>query len=168
VSVSRTVSPAGTIGATDTVVVAYRVTLPSTAARGCWRLTDHVPSGLVPVDSAGRHEEAEEEGGPPAMFSEGPWRVIGQRVDFCVEPHPRRPTHTLRYLARVITSGTYAWEPAVLQSSLVPELGVIVPATEVTIEGIGRQPAPSVAARPGRPSRSRSSARIAASSSGSA
>ncbi len=137
VTVTRTVSPAGGIGATDTVVVSYRVTLPSTAADGCWQLTDHVPSGLAPVDSAGRQEEAEEEDGPPAGYSEGPWRVIGQRVDFCVEPDPRRPVHTLRYLARVVTSGSYAWEPAVLQSSLVPEQGVIVPATEVTVEGIG-------------------------------
>jgi uncharacterized protein YfaS (alpha-2-macroglobulin family) len=137
VSVSRTVSPAGTIGATDTVVVSYRVTLPSTAAGSCWQLTDHVPSGLAPVDSVGRHEEAEEEDGPAASSGEGPWRVIGQRVDFCVEPDPRRPVHTLRYLARVVTSGSYAWEPAVLQSSLVPEQGVIVPATKVTVEGVG-------------------------------
>ena len=36
-----------------------------------------------------------------------------------------------------MTSGSYAWEPAVLQSSLVPEQGVIVPATEVTVEGVG-------------------------------
>ena len=92
VSVSRTVSPAGTIGATDTVVVSYRVTLPSTAAGSCWQLTDHVPSGLAPVDSVGRHEEAEEEDGPAASSREGPWRVIGQRVDFCVEPDLRRPS----------------------------------------------------------------------------
>ena len=96
-----------------------------------------MPSGLAPVNSVGRQEEAEEEDGSPAVVSEGPWRVIGQRVDFCVGPDPRRPVHTLRYLARVVTSGSYAWEPAVLQSSLAPEQGVIVPATEVTVEGIG-------------------------------
>ena len=138
VTITRSVSPAGAIGATDTVVVAYRVTLPANVADGCWQLTDHVPSGLTPVDSAGRYEEAEEEDGPPARFSENPWRVVGQRVDFCVDPDPKRPVHELRYLARVVTSGTYAWEPAVLQSSMVSEHGATVPATEVTIEGIGR------------------------------
>ena len=47
------------------------------------------------------------------------------------------PTQTLRYLARVVTSGDYRWEPAVLQSSIVPEQGVVLPAFEVTIGGLG-------------------------------
>jgi uncharacterized protein YfaS (alpha-2-macroglobulin family) len=63
--------------------------------------------------------------------------VVGQRVDFCVYRDPRRPVQTLRYLARVVTPGAYRWEPAVLQSSLVPTQGTILPAFEVTIRGLG-------------------------------
>jgi uncharacterized protein YfaS (alpha-2-macroglobulin family) len=65
-----------------------------------------------------------------------PWRVVGQRVDFCVSPDSKVPTQTLRYLARVVTSGTYRWEPAVLQSSIVPEQGVVLPPFDVTIGGL--------------------------------
>jgi hypothetical protein len=65
-----------------------------------------------------------------------PWRVVGQRVDFCVTADPKVPTQTLRYLARAVTSGTYRWEPAVLQSSIVAEQGVVLPAFDVTIGGL--------------------------------
>jgi hypothetical protein len=65
-----------------------------------------------------------------------PWRVEGQRVDFCVARDPKKPTQTLRYLARVVTPGTYRWEPALLQSSIVFEQGIVLPAFDVTIRGL--------------------------------
>ena len=140
VSVVRTVTPDGPIAPTRTVVVSYAVTLGATAVTGCWRLTDLVPSGLVPVDNGGRQgevEETDDTGEPLGDFVQPPSMVDGQRVEFCVEPDPRRPTTELRYLARVITSGTYAWEPTVLQSMVVPAQGIALPATTVTVEGLG-------------------------------
>jgi hypothetical protein len=134
-TVRRAVTPAGTIGATDTVVVTYRVNLGFEADDGCWRVTDFAPSGLVPIGAYGWYEESEDQPAEPAPVS--PWRVEGQRVDFCVTRDPRSSMHQLRYLARVVTPGTYRWESTVLQSSLVPEQGIVLPPTEVTIAGMG-------------------------------
>ena len=39
----------------------------------------------------------------------------------------------LSYIARVVDPGTYAWEPAVLQSTITPDRGVVTPSTTVTI-----------------------------------
>jgi hypothetical protein len=63
----------------------------------------------------------------------GPWRVEGQRVDFCVSLDPRTPIQHLRYVARVVTPGTYRWEPSVIQSSMVLEHGRALPARELVI-----------------------------------
>jgi len=38
-------------------------------------------------------------------------------------------------VARVVTPGTYLWEPAVLQSEVVPDQGVVTDPTTVTIRG---------------------------------
>ena len=133
-SITRSVTPAGMIDATDTVAVTFKVTLGPNADDGCWRVTDFAPSGLMPVATEGRWVEADESSVPGIVT---PWRVVGQRVDFCVERNPRLPTVTLRYLARVVTPGTYRWEQAVLQSPIVPEQGIVLPAFDVTIKGLG-------------------------------
>ena len=46
---------------------------------------------------------------------------------------PKHPVQTLRYIARVVSPGTYRWEPAVIQSSIVREHGAVLPATTVVI-----------------------------------
>ena len=122
----RTVKPADAIGLTDAVIVQYQVFFTSDASRECWRLTDQVPSGLAPI----AHPTPLGEGDPypPGI---GPFDITGQRVDFCVDPDDTMPTY--RYVARVVSPGTFDWEPAVLQSSVVPEWGRTIPATEVTI-----------------------------------
>jgi hypothetical protein len=134
VSVNRVVKPAGVIGSTDTVLVTYRVDLAADALGGCWPLVDFVPSGLVPVDGGVRWNADEEGSGDRIEY---PWRVEGQRVDFCATRDPQHPDLRLRYLARVVTPGTYRWESTVLQSSIAPEQGIILPPTEVTIRGAG-------------------------------
>ena len=53
------------------------------------------------------------------------------------ERNPKRPVQEIRYVARVVDPGTYAWEPAVLQSSMVPEQGIVTPAATLVIEGSG-------------------------------
>ncbi len=127
-TLERQVRPAGAIGETDTVRVTLRVHLGTNAGDECWRLTDLAPSGLAPVGQGWMNEDG---------IVVGPDRIDGQRVEFCVSPDPTRPDQELSYLARVVDPGTYAWEPAVLQSSVVPDQGVITPAGAVTITPAG-------------------------------
>jgi len=123
---TRSVEPGLRIGETDTVVVTFRVTLGPDARNDCWQLTDVVPSGLAPIDGRNYDDEGE---------ATGPTWVDGQRVEFCVQRDPKRPVQEIRYVARVVDPGRYAWEPAVLQSSIVPTQGVATPAETVVIAG---------------------------------
>ena len=58
-------------------------------------------------------------------------------MEFCVARVPKQQVQTLRYVARVVTPGTYLWEPAVLQSELVPDQGLVIEPRTVTIRGTG-------------------------------
>jgi alpha-2-macroglobulin len=127
-SFDRTVTPTGPVAADGLVTVDFSVNLGDDPDSGCWRVTDLVPSGLAPLAAPPIWPS---EDAPADM--EGPWRISGQRVDFCVTNDPKTPLHHLRYVARVITAGTYAWEPAVLQSSVIPERGIVLPSSEVLI-----------------------------------
>ena len=129
----RTVSPAGAIGPTDTVVVTFTVTLGSEARNECWRVTDLAPSGLAPIGGGGSWQEDVD--GNRVWTGASPDFVDGQRVEFCVTRDPKQPVQTLRYVARVVTPGTYLWEPAVLQSELVTDQGVVLQPATVTIKG---------------------------------
>ena len=126
---TRTVSPKGTIGATATVVVTLQVTIQPSAARGCWRVVDLAPSGLAPIAGGGSFDGE--------WTGESPDRVDGQRVEFCVSVDKAHPVHTLRYVARVVSPGTYTWEPAVLQSTFDPAIGVALAPVTVRIAGAG-------------------------------
>jgi hypothetical protein len=131
-SLTRSVTPGGTIGQTDTVVVTLLVGLGSNAGPGCWRVTDLVPSGLAPIDPT-KVDSYDPRGSTAAT----PDSVVGQRVEFCVRYDPELPSHLLRYVARVVTPGTYAWEPAVVQSELIPDQGMALDPTTVIIRGSG-------------------------------
>ena len=61
--------------------------------------------------------------------------VRGQRLDFCLEPDSSQRTVRLRYAARVVTPGTYTWEPTIVQSALDPTVGALIPAATLTIRG---------------------------------
>ena len=134
VSIERRVVPEGAVKATDIVVVTLHVRLPSsvTDLDGCWLVTELAPSGLAPIWNA---DGADYEGSDEVDTSnaESPSSVTGQVVRFCVTPDVQRPTHVLRYVARVVTPGSYAWEPAVLQSTQDASLGAVVPATRLVI-----------------------------------
>ena len=67
----------------------------------------------------------------------GPTWVDGQRVEFCVQRDPKHAVQVMRYVARVVDPGTYAWEPAVLQSSIVPDQGLATPAGTLVISAFG-------------------------------
>jgi uncharacterized protein YfaS (alpha-2-macroglobulin family) len=134
--ITRTVSPTGTVAVTDAVVVTLKVRLAAREEDTCWAVTELVPSGLVPV-THGAWGSAEDDGQEvdPATEVDAPWRVIGQRVDFCLQVDPKRPVQTLRYVARVVTPGTYRWEETLLQSALDPGVGTVLPASTITIAG---------------------------------
>ena len=127
-TLERTVSPAGQIGPTDTAEVTLRVKLGPGGRDECWRLVDLVPSGLAPVGVGWQDDDGN---------VVGPDRIEGQRVEFCVVPDSRRPVQEFRYIARVVDPGSYAWEPAVLQSSIVPDQGVTTSSQTVSIAGAG-------------------------------
>lgn len=64
----------------------------------------------------------------------GPYRIVGQEVDFSVDNvanPPRAPT--LRYLARIETPGEYAWEPASILLAVAPEDAAFTAPTRVTL-----------------------------------
>ena len=130
---TRTIKPGTTVKSTDLVAVTLKVTLGSRGTEGCWIVTDFAPSGLVPL-VAGSDEYYEEEASPGIIT---PMRVVGQRVEFCVDEDPDRPTQTLRYVARVVTPGVYRWEASVLQSPLIPEQGSSIKPSRITIRGLG-------------------------------
>jgi len=134
-SPARVVKPSSSIGVADTVVVLLRMQAPARASEGCWLVTEWVPSGLVPV-TAPYGWQAYEDDGEDIAGGDGPWNVQGQRLDFCLQRHDDTTREvTLRYVARVVTPGTYAWEPAVVQSPLETGVGAVIPATTVTIRG---------------------------------
>ena len=126
ITVSRTVTPVD--GATDSQLVRVRITVTfgAQSAPGCYRLVDLTPSGLAAIswpwdwddDARPRNEH-------------WPHAVDGQRVSWCAGP--RDDGHVYAYVARVVSPGTYRWEPAVVQFELSPGLGAATPETTYTI-----------------------------------
>jgi hypothetical protein len=128
VSFTRTVTPGGEVAADGTVIVEFEVTLTPDQSGGQWQVVENVPSGLAPIPYFGAPDD------PEALAADiAPAFVDGQRVAFMVGWDPLHPTQRLRYVARVVTAGTYAWEPSVLQSTVAPASGLTVPAETVTI-----------------------------------
>ena len=122
-TVTRAVAPAGVLSAGSLVDARFTVSVTGVPATGCYLLTEAVPSGLVALTWE-RYYEA-----PDADKFTWPWLVEGQRVQWYVCDLTRPP----RYLARVLTTGTYTWEPAVLQSSVAAERLALTAPTTVTI-----------------------------------
>ena len=131
VQVTRTVSPGDNAPDDRLVHVSYRVTVGPGTTKGCYRLTDLLPSGLAPVvGEAGWPGESEEAPSKNA-YESWPYEVDGQRVSWCASP--RAVGYTYVYAARVVSPGTYRWEPAVIQAELSPSDGAFVPAMTYTI-----------------------------------
>ncbi|MBI2780262.1 MAG: Ig-like domain-containing protein [Chloroflexi bacterium] len=94
---------------------------------GCYSVVEQVPSGLVPLAGMVAHET-----NTSIIW---PSEVVGQQVTFCV-PHDRVNNATsanLRYLARVVSAGTFTWEPALMTIEGVPEVVTVTDATSVRI-----------------------------------
>jgi hypothetical protein len=98
-TISRTITPGPIVNEHQLVHVVITVTFGSQATDECWRVTDVVPSGLAPISW---------------------WGGGGQRVWGCISRDDPDP---ISYTARVVSPGTYTWEPAIVQSPAAPEVG---------------------------------------------
>jgi len=97
VTIRRTITPGAIVNENQLVHVAITVRFSSQATDECWRVTDVVPSGLAPISWWG-----------------------GQSVWGCVSRDDPDP---IVYTARVVSPGTYTWEPAIVQSPTATEVG---------------------------------------------
>ncbi len=133
VSLVRTVKPSGAIKAGDLVTVDLVVDLGKLTGTSCYEVTDFVPSGLVPVGNVRAWMDPEEDASLLARNATYPYAEVGQRVSFCAEPPAKGHTIDLRYVARVISTGTYTWETAIAQSPTADGRAALTGATKVTI-----------------------------------
>jgi hypothetical protein len=118
-SIKRVVTPADDAPDDRLVHVLITVTFGPLATEGCWQITDVAPSGLAPIQRAGGWSDDEDEESSPNIVR--PYEIDGQRVAWCVSPSS--PERTFGYAARVVSPGTYTWEPALIQSVNAPEVG---------------------------------------------
>ncbi|MES1239509.1 MAG: hypothetical protein ABUL57_01465, partial [Chloroflexota bacterium] len=126
-SITRVVTPADNATEGKLVRVHFHVSFGGQATTsGCWQITDLAPSGLVPVE----HSFAWPDGEIGPHIGR-PYAIDGQRVSFCASPG--FDTRDFEYLARVVSPGTYAWEPAIIQSVAAPEVGMATSAFTFTI-----------------------------------
>ena len=96
-------------------------------------MTEFVPSGLVPVGNLAGWVD-EETGEVPPGTATFPYAQVGQRVYFCAETSPSGHVARLSYVARVVTSGTYTWEPALVESRTGPDRAALSDGSVVTID----------------------------------
>lgn len=128
VTIARTVTPADDAPTTGLVKVSLRIVFGAKAPTGCWEVTDRAPSGLAPV--AAVPGWSDDEAVPRSGYA--PVDVSGQKIAWCIDPAIRR-SWELTYAARVVSAGTFTWEPAVIQSVTAPGVGATTPASSYTI-----------------------------------
>jgi uncharacterized protein YfaS (alpha-2-macroglobulin family) len=117
----------GTIATDRILEVNLTATFSETAPDGCYDVTELAPSGLAPL--TGWWGRATDETGIT-----WPTSVVGQEVRFCAwNDEESGRSARLRYLARVVNEGTFAWEPAVMQLPGAPEMLAITPGGTVSI-----------------------------------
>jgi hypothetical protein len=133
ITMSRSITPGKVIGSADLVRVDLTVKFGSKAPKGCHQVIDLLPSGLVAVGSLAAWIDPDSEQQAPEPGTAMPYAQTGQRVFFCAEPYGKAGRITLRYYARVVTPGTFVWEPAVLESKSGPNRAAITPQVEISI-----------------------------------
>lgn len=121
-----TVTPAGQL-----VTVNLRAGFTADALdSGCYAVVEQVPSGLIPLIGAIAQDP------DPNLNLIWPSEVVGQQVTFCV-PHDDRinaTTASLRYMARVVSTGTFTWEPAVMTIDGISEVVTVSGTATVRID----------------------------------
>ena len=119
--------PSSPIPTDREVAVELTATFRASAPQaGCYEVVETVPSGLAPL-SGWFGTEPDGSWFPPS-------NVTGQNVTFCVPNDPRLGNVArMRYLARIVTPGSYAWEPAIMQLVGAPDLSAAAPAARIEI-----------------------------------
>jgi len=133
VTLTRAVTPSGTVDGSDLVRVDLRIKFGSQAASGCLQVTELVPSGLAPVGSLATWIDPDDEGERPDPGVQMPYDQSGSRVFFCAGWTAQQHEVTLRYYARVVTPGTYAWEPAIAESTSQADRAAFTAATQIVV-----------------------------------
>ena len=125
----RTYTPFPTIPDDAMVEVRLTATFGPQVVAGCYEVSDLAPSGLVPM--AYYQDWSSYDASAPLYLS--PYAIQGQRVSFCVGPSIESRMVKMRYFARIVTAGTYTWEPAIIQSAMAAESIDLTNSGEVTI-----------------------------------
>lgn len=133
VTISRVVKPSTKIAGADLVTVSLTVKFGPQAAAGCHQVTELVPSGLTPVGPSATWIDPNNEEPTPFDGFVLPYDQSGPKVFFCAEPTSRQRTVVLRYYGRVVSPGTYAWEPAIAESRSQEGRAALTPAGEIVI-----------------------------------
>ena len=129
VKLGRTYSVRGAITNTFSSADLVRVSLPVTYAAitqdGCYQVSDLLPSGLRPITS---------------VYSFGldtgnvwyPYEINGQKISFCIGKENK--SDTINYYARVISSGDFRAESALIQSLISPSVFNLSPSGSVSVK----------------------------------
>lgn len=124
IALTRTVIPGSPVPAGSVVTVVLSPNFGDFTMHGCYRVVDLAPSGLQPLWWAF--------GGTHGSEDVLPWVISGQKVVFCASRSSARPPR-LVYYARVVTPGTYAWEPALMQSRRATESAALSEPSRIEI-----------------------------------
>ncbi len=137
-TLARTFTPVSPVPGNALVTVRLTLEVRGPGRDGEVEVVDLAPSGLVPL--------ATDRGGDEACgpYGVSPTQIDGQRVVFVAsftsdetaeeEGRPTVPgTFCLAYEARVVTAGTYAWEPAVARQTISPALVAVTAAGRVEL-----------------------------------
>ncbi len=125
-------APERRVGSGDLVIVSLKVRF---GTAGTARLPPrHRARAVGPgrgrrASRASRTDDSEE---PPAGFT-FPFDQTAQRVSFCADNETKDHVADLRYVARVVTPGTYTWEPAVVESRTSTNHAALTGSDTVTI-----------------------------------
>ena len=130
VSLERTITPAGDLPADALVRVAITVRFGPQATSSCYEITDRLPSGLAPLV---RSLAFRDFGDSADALALAPYLVEGQRVAWCIGPTTTKREFRLGYSARVVSAGTYRWEPATAQSTSGSSRISVTPPLEINI-----------------------------------
>jgi hypothetical protein len=111
--------------------VDIRVSFGPHAAATCHEVIDHVPSGLVPVGNVAAWIDPDDESVLPDASL--PYADGNQLVRWCAAPTSKDRTVELRYFARVITPGSYVWQPTVVVAAGATDRASVAPETRIEI-----------------------------------
>jgi hypothetical protein len=125
-TLKRTV-PASPIPTGRVVVVDLTATFGGAAPEnGCYDVVELAPSGLAPLTIFNVYSGESGVAWPSS--------IVGQTVTFCATNTAREGHRAhLRYMARIVSEGTFTWEPALMQLGGAPELLAFVPPTSTVI-----------------------------------